>query len=179
MEQIVTRFREWIRTSLSTPAPFLNGMPPCPYARDAMVQRRFGLHVFAGGSLEAFIEEHLRAFTVAGCESVIFIDPALVSGAELEATVLHLRKKFFRQNVWPLYDHPALPEVQGDMCFNFKECALVIIQGLSTLVEASRELQKRGYYDNWSADYYHQVVGAREQHYLLMLEESPAAAVLV
>lgn len=169
MEDIAARLKEWIRTSLSTPAPFLNHLPPCPFAREAIVQNRFDLYQ-CEGPLESFLEARLTEFVESGREAIIFVDQNLYPAGTFEPCVLKLREQFYLRDAWPLYDHPDLPEVQGDMIFNFKASALVIIQSLKGLVQASRELEKRGYYKNWTSEYFQQVVGIREEHYVRMMD---------
>jgi hypothetical protein len=178
MNKNLDLFKEWVRTSLSAPAPFLNGMPPCPFAREAMVQNRFDLFK-CEGDLESFVGARLDAFVDSGREAIIFVDAADYPAVPFEEAVLRLRGKYHLKDAWPLYDHPDLPEVQGDMVFNFKASALVIIQKLSGLVQASRDLEKRGYYKNWTPEYFQQVVGLREEAYVRMMDSAAASGAAV
>lgn len=168
MDELVLKFKEWVFSSLSTPEPFLNHIPICPYAKDAVLNNRFRL-TLCSHNLELFLRNEIKEFGATSKDVVIFVESAL-DAEEFETTVIRLREECFKDDVWILYDHPALPEIQGNLKFNFDASPVILIQRLSRLVEASKELKKRGYYKNWSKDYEEQVVSLREKFYLKMLD---------
>lgn len=163
MQELIDQFKAWVNESLNKPEPFLNSIPVCPYARDAVLRDRFKWEV-CGSDLRKSLESSIEAFVSSGKEAVIFVDATKHSATSLESCVKELREKYFKQNIWVLYDHPDLPEIQGELQFNYGSCALVILQNLKELVAASDELAAKGYYKNWSQEYFDQVVVERRRY---------------
>ena len=60
-----------------------------------------------------------------------------------------------------LEDHPDTTEAIGDLKFNMGKYALVLIQESKKLHMASKDLEKLGYYENWSEEYLDDVVNWR------------------
>lgn len=128
--------------------PLLNGWAPCPYARRARVSGCVGV-VFAtrntlAVTIESAVQQLIQHDIVAVC-----IDPVEISAHDLEQLVAEQNSTLMTQNVLLLEDHPDAQEILNGVVMNFGACAIVFVQQLSMINEASAQLRTSGYYDHW------------------------------
>ncbi len=169
--------RIWIETKLSSPVSFLGNIPPCPFARDAFLKNKIQLVEVSSQTYEGALNQQLRDFHKDSTTEISILavtDWQNCNPTDVQIIVSNLREKYYSQDLWTLYDHPALPEIIDGFSLNHGQFLIFMIQRLSVLVAASNELKTRGYYDHWPRDYYNEVVGKRADYYQRYLT-GPAA----
>jgi len=70
----------------------------------------------------------------------------------------YLTKWFLPQDLVLLEDHVSIEESFHGIKFNNGKYNIVIVQRLHSINEASRSLERGGYYINWNDDMYNDVV---------------------
>lgn len=152
LSQVKKDINEWIEKFLEVPNNDLNGWSPCPYARQArlahMYDVRLGTDVY--DDLKLLSESGLNHFSV-----VIY---AYLPQQWHPRTFANLVDKANRDHLLDndlisLEDHPRLFEVANNVCFNNGRYALTMTQSLSELNEKSSIIAKKGFYENWPAEY--------------------------
>lgn len=157
----------WIFKELSAKQKFLGGLPPCPYAAEALINGRISVQETSAseafnqviGALETFFRSTVQVRVIA------VPDWKNISAQETRQFVTSCRERFYQNDLWLLYDHPEVSETICDFSFNQGSFLLFMVQKLSDLVLSSQELKKTGYYENWDPQYYSEVVLLREKYY--------------
>lgn len=157
--------REWIEKFLNTPSKTLNNLPPCPFAKQALITDKIVIqqlkplnHISMKDYFKAEIENYTynwpkdKEVVVLGCE------PTLISATELEACVDETYKLLEDRGYVALEDHPHHVESVKDLVFNQGDYALILIQEADKLDKARKILAKQDYYKNWPQEYYEDVV---------------------
>ena len=147
--------QKWIEKFVSKPNKLLNGFPPCPYARTALIK---------------YVEtDHVN----------MLFDIMLEWNDDVEVVVLHtptenytpeglrfIVNKFnqiaMKEDIVALEDHPDDVENVNGVKMNFGKCIIILVQRLSKINKASRVLKEKGYYDVWSKENLDDVVNWRE-----------------
>ena len=147
--------QKWIEKFVSKPNKLLNGFPPCPYARTALIK---------------YVEtDHVN----------MLFDIMLEWNDDVEVVVLHtptenytpeglrfIVNKFnqiaMKEDIVALEDHPDDVENVNGVKMNFGKCIIILVQRLSKINEASHVLKEKGYYDVWSKENLDDVVNWRE-----------------
>ena len=151
MDQQLIRqqLQAWLVDFVEKPNPMLNGWAPCPFARKSRVTNRFDIVFATADTLTATIESAAQQLAVRDVIAVC-IDPAEISADNLSSLVEQLNAELMSQDVLLLEDHPADVEIINGVHMNFGACAIVFVQQLSKINEASAQLKQGGYYDCWS-----------------------------
>lgn len=146
---IAQEIREWSARIVEVPCPAFGNMPPCPFARQAWLNESVMVHV--SPNLDSIIEikavfpptdNLLHVFAITDTEN--FTPEDLVDWID-EQNDQHF-------GVWIMGFHPdsaedpLTPEYEG---LGADDYAIVLVQSLSHLVEASEQLRKSNYYDNF------------------------------
>ena len=156
---------EWISKTLSIPNKNLNGLPPCPYAKEAVLNNEISIF-YADKNIEDSVEHTLNQFDSFKKRAVILsCPPSSLSSKETSSLVKKLREKFYTNNLWLMYDHPDIEESVADMNFSFEHSLLFFFQKLDDLTIASQALYKKGYYKNWPEEYFNAVFSKREDYF--------------
>ena len=147
--------QKWIEKFVSKPNKLLNGFPPCPYARTALIK---------------YVEtDHVN----------MLFDIMLEWNDDVEVVVLHtptenytpeglrfIVNKFnqiaMKEDIIALEDHPDDVENVNGVKMNFGKCIIILVQRLSKINKASHVLKEKGYYDVWSKENLDDVVNWRE-----------------
>lgn len=114
---------EWIER-LSKRSDTFGGMAACPFARKAWIQNKVA------------VDPEVAVYS---------FDPDSITPEELTEIARSMSNKEFVA----LEDHPYEIEMIGDVCVNYGEKALIMIQRRSELEEARKKL-KPEYYKNFS-----------------------------
>ncbi|PSB13126.1 hypothetical protein C7B76_20915 [filamentous cyanobacterium CCP2] len=151
--QVQQHLDRWVKDFLSVPQSEFSNLPPCPYCRQAWLERRVMIHV-----CQTFLEtcQTLLAMSQNWNEhwevAILATHPTLVDGHELVAQVQKLNPVLSKHDLIALVDHPGNPETTlSHINTSNGEYLLVLVQRLRSLQTASAHLQKMGYYQHWSA----------------------------
>jgi hypothetical protein len=159
-ELIQQQLTDWLVNFIEKPNPMLNGWAPCPYARRARVSGKFDIKFATIDDLLLTIEQ--AAAELAEREVVaVCIDRNTISADKLEELVAEQNHKLMAVDVVLLEDHPDAVEIVNGVHMNFGNCAIVFVQSLSKLNEASQQLQQSNYYHCWSKENLDTVVSWR------------------
>lgn len=159
--------KHWVLKSLAVPQSILGGLPPCPFASEALLQKQVTVQLADPELVFSVAEEELRQFFQRGKKMTLLV---VEKGHEVDVQqtqnfVKTMRNKYFMQDLWLLYDHPLLGESVSELSFNHGQYLLFMIQKLSDLIYASRDLKNTNYYQSWDKSYYDEVVGLREEYF--------------
>jgi hypothetical protein len=150
--------RNWIVEVLDKPQPWLNNLPACPYAKQALINNRVDFrrsHTYINDVHELFDNWNTQFDVV-----VLVCDDNLDSNT-FSKHVAEINKKYVPLGYACLEDHIDCVESVKDITFNNGKYNLILCQPLDKLNSASTQLAKQGYYQHWDKDYYDQVVSWR------------------
>ncbi|WP_416672832.1 hypothetical protein [Egbenema bharatensis] len=163
--QVQQHLDRWIKDFLSVPQSEFSNLPPCPYCRQAWLDRRVTVHC-----CHSLVETCQTLLTMPHVwdesweVAIVATHPALVDGHELIAQVQQLNAEFAQHNLVALVDHPGNPETTlSHINTSNGQYLLVLVQPLQSLQAASAQLQKTGYYHHWSAQDLNNIVDWRSQ----------------
>jgi hypothetical protein len=152
---------EWVLNWVSVHNESL-GTVPCPFAKQALLNNKID---FATASDVDGIKNLCQFYTIGGLNGEVFII-GIDKNSVLPATLSNLIKEVNSNILMPagcvaLEDHPDDEEIINGVKMNQGTWALVLIQSLEKLNQASLILKKQGYYDNWTKESYDDVVSWR------------------
>ena len=148
--------QKWLDDFVTQPNPLLNGFPPCPYARAAIVDYVETDHV--SNSLEHLLENWNDDIQVV----CLYTATENYTPEGLSYIVKEFNKVAMSKDIVALEDHPDDEEDVNGVKMNFGKCIIILVQRLTKVNEASELLRKKGYYDTWSKENLDDVVNWRE-----------------
>jgi len=159
--------QNWIETFLSIPSKTFNNLPPCPFAKQAMLEDKIKcveLKDIYNISMSSYFIAELENFSYhwpKNTEVVILgCDPTLISSEELSRAVGHANDQFLHNRGFiALEDHPNEKEQVQNTVLNNGKYAVSFLQQKDKLELARKSLRKQNYYVNWDQGYYNEVVG--------------------
>ena len=162
MEDIKKEIRDWSRHALEVPNPDFNNLPPCPYAQAAWQEDKVEI-VFKEENSYKLVFDTLKNFND-NKDLVIVVDTYFIEHEDAFHNYLDRINKCISENVfqdkdlWVMGFHPYQDanELIDDGTFEGTtetEYALIFVQRLSKLEEASNKLVSRGYYDRYFETY--------------------------
>jgi hypothetical protein len=147
--------RKWADEFLAVPQELLNSLPVCPYAKKALQDN----HV-------KFIRTHNYVIDIDqalttwddNVHALLFVCDDDIDPTDFANNIAELNKKFMPSDLVLLEDHVKIEEPFHGINFNNGKYNIVIVQRLHIINDASRQLERNGYYVNWSDDMYDDVV---------------------
>lgn len=160
-----THIHNWIQNFLSIPHATFNNLPPCPFAKQALLDNKvhcvqikpyehISMHDYFIAELENFTYHWPKGkeVIVLGCE------PHFISAVELSLATETANNKFlYSRGYVALEDHPDEKEQVQDVVLNNGLYAIIFLQQKQKLNTARSSLQKQNYYKNWDTEYYNEV----------------------
>ena len=160
--KVVEDVKEWIGEFVTKPNPLLQNLPPCPYAKQAMLEDKVKILVPTEGSISFNIKEAIQHFDHALDLVMLVFDPDSIDAGLFEKIVWQWNTASDTEYVL-LDDHPGNEENVNGVIMNNGKYAIVFIQKLEKLNEASDYLKtKTKYYDVWSQENLDDVVTWRK-----------------
>jgi hypothetical protein len=154
--RIQQELNAWLINFVEKPNPLLKDWPPCPYARQARLSNQI-LTVFDSPfNYETYLS-YIGEYEVV----IVCFDHEKFSASQIELFVKNTNSVLMWKDYVILEDHPHSQEVINGVKMNFGLCGLLILQRLSKLNNASKQLQNKGYYDTWSNENLDDVVNWR------------------
>jgi hypothetical protein len=138
--------QKWIDDFVTQPNQLLNGFPPCPYAKKALIKWYPTENV--SNSLTDVLENWDDEFEVV----CMYTDTKNYTAKGLQYIVEEFNEVAMPKDIVALEDHPDAEELINGVCMNFGKCILILIARLGILNNASETLRKKGYYDVWSQE---------------------------
>lgn len=156
---VTTEYKEyltkWVEDVLSVPHDLLNSLPICPFARKAILDNR--VNFVRTSDYNKDIESLLQSWDDS-THALIFVCDEDIDAVQFAEDVKELNKKFLPKDLVLLEDHVDIEEPFHGIKFNNGKYNIVIAQRLHSINEASRSLERSGYYINWSDELYNDVV---------------------
>jgi hypothetical protein len=149
-----TYMRDWILNDLSSPIAMLNGFSKCPYAKTAFLDNK--VKFFDDTDLDKVIKEWNDELI-----EVAVINLGDISSYEISLKTELLNRIYMPSDFIFLDDHVENEERMNDIVFNNGKYNVLFLQRKSKLDLATKKLEKLGYYQNWTKEYYDEVVGWR------------------
>jgi len=142
----------WMTDFVEKPNSLLGDWAPCPYARQARQKNKIDIQFAEPKLLHWTIRKNLPNLETFDA-IIIALDHNLVDATDLATLCNDWNENWLMPKDYVvLEDHPHVEENVNGVHMNFGKCALVILQKLSKLNEASTKLKEKGYYDQWSED---------------------------
>jgi hypothetical protein len=138
---MVDDIEDWVLNVLSKPEKVFANLPPCPFAKKAWLDNKVDVKEFVSfDQLEEDIKE---------LKEVIIFRFGDISARDLEDIAKEYNQKY--PNLLFLEEHPDLVECFDGLVTNHGK-AMLIVQDRKELEDARKQLQRTGYYDNWSEE---------------------------
>lgn len=154
---------EWILNWVSQYNETLKKVP-CPFARNALISKKID---WATASNETNLESILKLLAMNGLSNDVLIvgmPRESITPAKLSNLIKNLNTTILMpHNIVALEDHPDDYEIINGEKMNQGNWVLVLIQELDKINQASKILEKQGYYNNWPKEAFDDVVSWRLQ----------------
>lgn len=147
--------RKWADEFLAVPQELLNSLPVCPYAKKALQDNH--VKFIRTHNYVTDIDQALTAWDDS-VHALLFVCDDDVDPVEFVDNIAELNTKFLPLDLVLLEDHVKIEEPFHGINFNNGKYNIVIVQRLKIINDASRQLERNGYYVNWSDDMYNDVV---------------------
>jgi hypothetical protein len=152
LEQVKQDIEQWIKNFVEVPHPALGGWPPCPFARQARLNRT--IEVLIGTNPAVDLQN--RSQCGMGCHEVVVYayDPAEWPYQQFHQAIESANTEFLlHKDLLALEDHPDSREDVNGVIMNQGQYALVLVQSLSKLNMAARQMGSKGFYHGWPEEY--------------------------
>ena len=178
-KQIIEDVRIWSKHFLEVPNLHLGGVPACPFAKKAWLDKKVWVTVKTKNSTyKKELNDCLKNLDFTKKEILIFCDPYFsYSPDELHVATEDFNEWYNRKDFYFMSFHPSNPATEEEQKFLVSpnndtnlsgpdyKYSMMLVQKFSQLQEASDKLHKQGYYEMWPDDYYQEVVVSRANKY--------------
>ena len=156
--------QKWISDFVTRPNPVFGDLPPCPYARKAIIDGKVEFLELDGVASHETIYAHIWNFDFDDKDVLCMIAERDHFSAEEITEIAHnLNNYWMPRDIVVLEDHPDIPEHVKDVKLNNGHYTLFLAQRLSKLNKYSKMLESGPYYKNWSRSYLESVKGFRDR----------------
>ena len=178
-KQIIEDVRIWSKHFLEVPNLHLGGVPACPFAKKAWLDKKVWVAVKTKNSTyKKELNDCLKNLDFTKKEILIFCDPYFsYSPDELHVATEDFNEWYNRKDFYFMSFHPSNPATEEEQKFLVSpnndtnlsgpdyKYSMMLVQKFSQLQEASDKLHKQGYYKMWPDEYYQEVVVSRANKY--------------
>jgi hypothetical protein len=151
-ETVAADILAWSETFVEVPHPALGGWPPCPFARQARLNKT--IQVLTGA--DPYFDLRNRARWGMGQYEVIVYayDPEDWPYQRFHSAIEEANTEFLLgRDLLALEDHPTDVEDVNGVIMNQGKYALVLVQSLSKLNTAAKQMATKGFYHSWPEEY--------------------------
>jgi len=159
---IVEEIMQWSTDALEKPSPYFNNLPPCPYARKALLRNKVSIvfkHEDSYQVLYSCMSQYDDTFDL-----IIIVDLCNNKTSDQfheyfdDLNEVISQGMFIDKDIWVMGFHPddEPSDFVEDIEFDYEidtEYCMIFVQRLSKLQEAADKLDKRGYYDSYDGEY--------------------------
>ena len=179
-KSIMDEITQWSDKVLSVPNPHFNGLPACPYAKQAWLDSKVAV-IFKYEKNYQSLYNTLAQFDD-NFDIAILVDLS----QHMKADVFHeylddlntviSNGMFIDRDLWVMGFHPDDDESEFVEDVSFEplvdvEYAMIFVQRLSKLQEAADKLDKKGYYDTYGDEYDAKNIYARREQLYRRLKD--------
>lgn len=161
--------RSWSRNVLEIPNDTLGGLPACPYAKEAWKQNKVNVIETSNLGIETICQARKFDNTY---DLVVVSSYSFPSPYAFTDFIEFLNTTFTKNDLHIMGFHPDYGAEDADLDFLYehewesaieKEYAMMFIQSLSKVDDASRKLEKLGYYSVYPSEEYQTLVVDRRK----------------
>jgi hypothetical protein len=151
-ETVAADILAWSETFVEVPHPSLGGWPPCPFARQARLNRT--IQVLTGADPYFDLKNRAR-WGMGKYEVIVYAyDPEDWPYSRFHSAVESANTEFLlARDILALEDHPEDVENVNGVIMNQGRYALVLVQSLSKLNTAAKQMGTKGFYHTWPEEY--------------------------
>ncbi len=154
--------KHWIKDFVTRPNPVFGDLPPCPFARKAMLDGKVEFLELDGVGEFGTIFSHVWHFDFDRKDVLCIIaEPDQFTAKETVAIASQLNEALMPNDIVVLEDHPKIKESVKGVKLNNGHYILFLVQRLSKLNKFAKMLEAGPYYKNWSKSYLESVKGFR------------------
>ena len=156
------KIKNWINKFITKPNPVFGDLPPCPFARKAIMDDKVEFVELPGTADWRTLYQMIWNFDFNDKDVLCMIaEPDHFTAEETVGIARQLNERFMPRDVVILEDHPDIAEKVKHVTLNNGEYTLFLAQGLSKLNRHAKMLESGPYYKNWSKSYLESVKGFR------------------
>ena len=156
------KIKNWINKFITKPNPVFGDLPPCPFARKAIMDDKVKFVELPGTADWRTLYQMIWNFDFNDKDVLCMIaEPDHFTAEETVGIARELNERFMPRDVVILEDHPDIAEKVKHVTLNNGEYTLFLAQGLSKLNRHAKMLESGPYYKNWSKSYLESVKGFR------------------
>lgn len=161
--------RDWSSKVLEVPNAVLGGLPACPYAKEAWKQNKVSVVETSNLGIETICQARKFDNTY---DLVVVASYTFPSQYAFTDFIEFLNDTFTKNDLHIMGFHPDYGAEDADLDFLYEhewesaledEYAMMFIQSLSKVDDASRKLEKLGYYNVYPSDEYQTLVVDRRK----------------
>ena len=161
--------RDWSQTVLEVPNKSLNGLPACPYAKEAWKQNKVNVIETDNLGIESICQARKFDNTY---DLVVVASYTFPSPYSFTEFINFLNDTFTKKDLHIMGFHPEYGAEDADLDFLYEhewesaledEYAMMFIQSLSKVDDASLRLEKLGYYNVYPSEEYQTLVVDRRK----------------
>ena len=158
-EQSKLDIEQWIINFVEKPNPLLNNWPPCPYARQARLNKKVDIRSGGFNPIDDLKQVNMGEFEVLA----YVYDCKQWSAAEFNELVETVNVSYLAQRgLIALADHPDDAELVNGVAMNQGTYAIVFVQELAKLNHFAKILAGKGFYNGWPEEYLTVLFNGRE-----------------
>ena len=156
------KIKIWIKDFLTKRNPVFGDLPPCPFARKAMMDKKVEfIELPRTADWRTIYQLIWNADFDSKDVLCIIAEPKQFTAQQTVSMAEFLNERFMPRDVVILEDHPEIPEKVKGVKLNNGEHIPFLAQSLSKLNRFSKMLESGPYYKNWSKTYLESVKGFR------------------
>ena len=165
MHSIEADIRKWSHDFLEVPNAKLNGLPPCPYAKQAWIDNKvkFSVNTGVDGLLQEVAEFESHEYDIVVWASELLPDMQYLDGF---CDGVNEAMSIAGHDMHLMVFHPDYDAEDAGLDFLVEdgvsdpdlEYCMVFVQKLSLLDDAALSLEKSGYYRSFPEDVYNSLV---------------------
>jgi hypothetical protein len=158
---IVEEIMQWSETALEKPSPQFNNLPPCPYARKALMDEKVAILFKYDDSYQVLyscVSQFDDNFDLAIIVDLHNDKSAYDFHEYLESLNEAISNgMFIDKDIWVMGFHPDddVSETAQETAIEAitdTEYSMIFVQRLTVLQEAADKLDKKGYYDSYDSE---------------------------
>lgn len=161
LSNAVDYLQNWIFEFVSKSNPDLNNFPPCPFAKQALIDSK--INFLEVKSIKNCVET-IRKQTDEwddNLDLVALVFTKLPNADILVEEIENINQQIGKLDFVVLEDHPEIEENVNGVIMNNGKYAICLMQRLSKIQKFSNILRRQGYYNVWSEENMEDVVNWR------------------
>lgn len=153
IDKVRAHIRRWVDETLSVPSPLFNNLPPCPYAREALLNNRVDIRCVDGAELLGAVAKLQQTWDDKHELILLASDPATITPEALIAGIEGANPLFEASDLVCFFDHPRCEDPKYIVTSANGEYVLVGVQRLGNFLKAAKPLYKKKYFEQARKQY--------------------------